>query len=498
MSFEFGSDIRERTHRLNRRRLTDARAERSDYVLVWIQQALRAHDNPALDAGIELANAHDLPVVVYHGLRMDYPHASDRLHRFILGASRDLERDCEARGLRCVTYVETEDHREKGLVYRLAERALAVVTDEQFVFVARWQAQSFAARAEVPVISVDAARLVPTRILAAGLSTTPAFRRASGEHRPRFLDYGRDFEPHASRFTGDLGFQEAHNAKASDDDLDRLVASCRIDHTLPPCPDFPASRKHATDRTYEFVKTLANYPYKRNNPADENAVSRLSPYLHFGVLGPRELARAVRDSDHKSNPKWKFGDELLTWREWFHYLAFHNAESDVPPESFETVPERPRRSLEAHAEDPREEIYTLDDLLHGNTDDETWNAAQRQWLSTGYMHNNLRMYWGKKIIGWTRTPRAAWITACYINDRLSLDGRDPATYGNMQWCFGRAKPAYREQPVYGWVAPKTDRAVRKRPGAEEWLARLASAEALTVSVPNTAFVATDFENVLVG
>ncbi|WP_447406894.1 deoxyribodipyrimidine photo-lyase, partial [Clostridium perfringens] len=91
---------------------------KADYVLCWLQQALRAHDNPVIDAAVRLGNAMGLPVLVYHGLREDYPYASDRLHRFILGASRDLGKGCRQRGLACVHYVDRSEKREKGLVYR--------------------------------------------------------------------------------------------------------------------------------------------------------------------------------------------------------------------------------------------------------------------------------------------------------------------------------------------------------------------------------------------
>ena len=105
-------DLAARTHPLNDRPV----AREADYVLAWVQQSLRASDNPLLDAAVALGREHGLPVLVYHGLGMDYPHASDRLHRFILGASRDLQRGCERRGLRCATFVETPEERESGLV----------------------------------------------------------------------------------------------------------------------------------------------------------------------------------------------------------------------------------------------------------------------------------------------------------------------------------------------------------------------------------------------
>jgi hypothetical protein len=102
------------------RLLTDRPVARGGrYVLCWLQQALRARDNPVVDAAVRLGNALGLPVLVYHGVREDYPYASDRLHRFILGASVDLAAGCHERGLACVQYVDRAERREKGLVHRL-------------------------------------------------------------------------------------------------------------------------------------------------------------------------------------------------------------------------------------------------------------------------------------------------------------------------------------------------------------------------------------------
>lgn len=83
-----------------------------------------------------------------------------------------------------------------------------------------------------------------------------------------------------------------------------------------------------------------------------------------------------------------------------------------------------------------------------------------------------------------RDPETAWKTACYINDRLALDGRDPATYGNMKWVFGMSKPGWKEQAIYGWVPPKSDRAIRKRDGAIVWLAHWADKGDLQIDVPS--------------
>ena len=142
---------------------------------------------------------------------------------------------------------------------------------------------------------------------------------------------------------------------------------------------------------------------------------------------------------------------------------------------YEGLPARALRTLAAHADDPRPTLYSLDELAHGETDDETWNAAQKQFLLDGWMNNNLRMYWVAQLLKWRPTPDDAFATACYLNDRFSLDGRDASTYGGIRSGFGESKP-WKERPVYGTVAGKTSGALRKRPGVPAWLAAQAARE----------------------
>jgi len=470
-------DLRDRSRSLN----DVAINPRSKYILCWLQQTLRAFDNPVIDAAIELGNKLGLPVVIYHGIRQDYPHASDRLHTFLLGGSRDLQIGCEERGLRCVTYLETSEYVEKGLVYRLAKNAAIVLVEDQPTFVARWQSKAFSSKVNRRVMAVDAARLVPTRILENGLTTTPAFRAANKSRRATYAGVQRDFSSAYPPYAGSLDFKAIDLKLATDSELAAMIARCDIDHSLWACAEFPPKREEAIDRMNTFIRDqLPSYKWTRNNPAKDGSGSCLSPYLHFGLLGPRELFEAVSKSDVHAAAKWKFLDEAITWREWFHYQAFHVRDFEL----FDGLPKRAKDTLIAHAADERSEIFELGDLLHGRTSDSVWNAAQKQWLTTGYMHNNLRMYWGKKLIGWTRNPVDAWNTACYINDRLSLDGRDPATYGNMQWCFGKAKPGYIEIDVYGWVSPKSSSALMKREGVREWIEKMESLAHAEIDVPN--------------
>ncbi len=449
------------------------------YVLCWLQQALRARDNPVIDAAIHLGNELGLPVLVYHGLRDEYPDASDRIHRFILGASRDLARDCRQRNIACVQQVERAEKREKGLVYRLAIDSAAVIVEDQPSFVARWQAERVAAGTARAVFAVNAACLVPPALLGDDIGSTSAFRR---RHEPLRADWARatDLVPAVPPYDGPLPFTSDRLDACSDADLDRLVASVAIDHALPPSAVFPAGRAGALEKLERLMDAvLPRYAAIRNDATQPLGASMLSPYLHFGVIGPREVMATVDAATAPAAAREKFADELLTWREWFHYQARGMAK----PADYARISGWARETLEAHAADPRPDLETLDAMLHGETRDETWNACQRQYLVDGWMHNNLRMYWGKRIIAMTPNPRTAWATACYLNDRLSLDGRDPSTYGNIAASFGGGSPGREGPVVYGKVPTRSDGSTRHRDGAAEWLRTAATRPAPRLSVP---------------
>lgn len=444
------------------------------YILCWLQQALRATDNPVIDAAVRLGNALRLPVLVYQGLREDYPHASDRLHHFILGASRDLAAGCRARGLTFALHVDRAGNREKGLVYRLAADAAALVVEDQPSFVARWQVDRVAARVAVPVYAVNAACLVPPQVLGEGIGGRSGFLRRHEPERAAWLD-ASDEPADVAPYAGPLPFAP----DVLDGDLDRLIVGLGIDHSLPPVRAFPAGRTGAEARLERLLReVLPAYTTDRNDATLRTGASGLSPYLHFGVLGPREVMRAVAQAPAGARHKAKFADELLGWREWFHYQARGLA----APERYDRVAPWARATLADHAGDARPALETLGAMLRGETRDESWNACQRQFLRFGWMHNNVRMYWAKRIIAMTPDPETAWATACYLNDRLSLDGRDPSTYGNIAATFGGA-PSDSERAVFGRVATRGDGSTRRREGGDAWLARAATRPVPQVSIP---------------
>jgi deoxyribodipyrimidine photo-lyase len=468
------SELRKRVRRLNKKRIKT----KGEYVLCWLQQNIRGVDNPVIDAAVAAANKHKIPVVVYHGLGQKYPHANDRIHQFIIEASRSLAADVEKRGLRCLNYIERPQKFERGLVYRLAEKAAAVFTDDVPAYIARWQAEKVAEKLEAPLIAVDASCVVPMNEFPFKAEANAFFRRASVPMREKYLNAETEMEPEIAVYDGDFDFEpdDLHTL-----DITKLVAECAIDHTVPPVEHFSGSREAALERLRWACEEVSPvYEKVRSNPSHPLCGTRLSPYLHFGVLSAREVVKAIRAHSREKQRNWRLQDEIMSWREFFHHTARH----ETDPSFYENLPEWSRETLAAHAS-KRSGKPDLSEIIHGETGDETWNAAQKQYLLEAWMPNNIRMYWGKRLVGWMKTPEQAWRTACYLNDRFSLDGRDPATYGNIAWCFGKYNHPSSEQPVFGKVGRPWDAAMRKRKGVNEWLSEQTARPSYRVFVPDT-------------
>jgi deoxyribodipyrimidine photo-lyase len=131
-----------------------------------------------------------------------------------------------------------------------------------------------------------------------------------------------------------------------------------------------------------------------------------------------------------------------------------------------------RKTLIEHAGDPRPHRYNLRQLERAETGDELWNAAQREMVTTGWMHNYVRMYWAKKILEWAPDPATAFDWAVALNDRYELDGRDPNGYAGIAWAIvGKLDRPWFNRPVFGLVRPMTGASFAKKFDAKLYIAQ---------------------------
>ena len=404
-------------------------APSGEFILYWARTAVRAHENPALDVALTLAAHLGLPVFVYHALSERYPYASDRHHMFILEGARDVATALAARGIGTAFHLEREGHRGPHLV-TLARRASVVVTELMPVApLVQWTA-TLRDAIEAPIWQVDTACVVPVTLTTKPYDRAFVYRDATASlRRARVALPWQDVTSAAPPFVPELPFEPIDLASA---DLPSLIAQCHIDHSIGPVADTRGGTTAGLTRWREFVDSgrLDRYDRSRNDPARGDGVSRMSAYLHYGMVSPLQLARDVATMTSEGAAKWL--DELLVWRELAYTFCFHRADHAT----IDAVPAWARATLAEHESDARD-LFDWERLSRGTTGDLFWNAMQHSLRAHGEIHNNVRMTWGKAFPGWTPTAAHALAQSIDLNHRYALDGRDPASYGGLLWCLGQ-------------------------------------------------------------
>jgi len=469
------------------------------YVLYWAQMFRRLHSNHALDHASALAAEHKTPLVVYEGLKLNYPWANARHHTFILQGMRDNARAARQAGLSYWPFVEAPGDPGRGLVRKLAAEAVCVITDDYPAYITPAQNRALAAKCDVPVILVDGNSLVPLSRLGAAVGAAAHIRPRI--HKAFAEEWGR-------RAAREPVFPKGSVAPPfrvwdAEQDVAAFVARLPLDQSVPAVPGVEGGSVAGRAALAEFVAhKLDRYADGRNNPDDpeRNAASGLSAWLHYGHIGIQEVAEAVlgdkwtvAEINHKTRNKDDFFtrdanvnsylDEAITWRDLGHHWHWARGEGrgasgeeeqniswelssppTVPQFNFETMdfapggantldvvlPEWARATLRKHAKDKREHVYELSDFESADTHDELWNAAQKELVATGRIHNYLRMLWAKKVLEWSATPAAAYRALEHLNNKYALDGRDPNSYTGILWCFGLFdRPWAPEREVFG-------------------------------------------------
>jgi deoxyribodipyrimidine photo-lyase len=464
------------------------------FVLYWMTGTRRTTHSFALQRAIEWARTLGRPLVVLEALRAGYRWASDRHHTFILQGMADHGRAFAEAGVRYLPYVERAPGEGKGLLRRLAEHAAVVIADDSPVFFLPKMLRAAASQLHVRLEAVDDYGLLPRRVPDRAFSTAYSFRGYLQKNLPEHLA-GLPHPAPLSRapkgvaeaeIPAEIGERWPMATQAELDDPAALVAKLPIDHAVEAVERVGGPAAGA-ERLAAFVREgLAVYAEDRNHP-DDDAGSGLSPYLHYGHVGahqvltaiaerfdwtPADLGPPVRGARHGF---WglpahveSFLDEVVTWRELGGNFATHRDDID----RFESLPDWAKTTIDAHAEDPRPELYSRAQLEQAQTSDALWNAAQRQLVTEGIMHNYLRMLWGKLVYAWSPDARTAIDTLVELNNRWALDGRDPNSYSGIFWVFGRYDRAWGpERDVFGKLRYMTSASTRRKLRVGEYLER---------------------------
>jgi len=429
---------------------------KGQYVLYWMQASQRAECNHALEYSIRRANELRQPVVVCFGLTDHFPEGNGRHYAFLIQGLKEVKQALERREIQMVIRHGSPEVE----VAKMAKKASLVVVDRGYLRIQRRWRNSAARQIPCPLIQVESDVIVPVE------EASPKEEFSAATLRPKikrkldhFLIPLQERDP--IRDSLSLGFDCFDIS-----DLKKALSRLDIDRSVGRVEGLQGGTSQARRHLRAFLqKKLDHYPQARNDPT-RDSLSQMSPYLHFGQISPLWIALQVLKTG--SPGREAFLEELIVRRELSMNFVFYNAHYD----SYEGIPEWAKRTLKDHEKDRRPYLYDLQTLEGARTHDPYWNAAQKEMVLTGKMHGYMRMYWGKKIIEWSRTPEEAFGAALHLNNRYEIDGRDPNSFAGVAWCFGKHDRPWGERSVFGMIRYMNDRGLRRKFDADEYVKKI--------------------------
>jgi deoxyribodipyrimidine photo-lyase len=406
------------------------------YVLYWLRYNRRAEANHALAFAAQLANRLELPLLVFETLPSGGKYDTARRHTFVLEGVAELARDLRKRGIGYVFRLPAGRQDELRVLDEVVADAAAVVTDDYPASIDRHFENPEPDRIPIQCFAVDSSCVVPGSVIPV---------RCTGAYsiRPKIHKVWNAYLKPAP---------EVRVAVRFPSDEFEVVPKSDVDPRVPPSETFHGGRGQAECALARFLETrLHRYEAQRNEPS-AHATSDLSPYLHFGHISALEVALGVREyaAAHGILAD-AFLEELIVRRE----LAFNFARFASDVATFNELQQWARATLNAHRKDARDPVYSAAQFESADTHDDLWNATQKELLLRGKIHGYYRMYWGKKILEWSRSPEEALSTMVHLHDLYAIDGRDPNTYANILWCFGLHDRPWPERPIFGMIRSMT-------------------------------------------
>ncbi len=427
--------------------LSRKETRRGRYVLYWMQASQRERFNHALEYAAQRANELSLPLVAGFAVTDAFPDANLRHYSFMLQGLAGTAAALARRGVQLVLRAGPPPQ----VIADLAGEAAEVVTDAGYLRIQRAWRRRLAAAIACRCTQVETDAVVPVR---AAYPKEAVGARVLRLRIQRLLD--EFLVPlQATPLKKDSLALRLGSLDAAD--WQGILAGLAIDRSVQPVAQEGGAAAGMRQWRAFVAAKLARYHIDRSDPSLDGG-SRMSAYLHFGQISPLELALAVLDNEAPAQAKEAYLEQLIVRRELSMNFTHYNRRYDA----YAALPAWARASLAAHRRDKRPYLYTAAQLDAADTHDQYWNAAQRQMVRTGYMHNTMRMYWGKKILEWTAQPQRALGIALHLNNKYFLDGRDPNGFAGVAWCLGKHDRPWGQRPVFGIVRYMNDAGLQRK------------------------------------
>lgn len=443
------------------------------FVVYWMQSSVRTRYNHALTYAIMKANELKQPLIVYFGLVDSFPEANLRHYRFLAEGLYDVKKELERKRIKFII-AHVRSHSEA--LTKICAEASVLVTDRGYLKIQKEWRREAATKIKCAFMQIESDVVVPVETA----SNKEEF--AARTIRPKITKLLRgflielpecevlkpSFEMPDDFFCGpnrNNGFKILNLNSYSE--IKDILDVLNIDRTVRESNYYKGGQNEAERRLAEFIGLkLEKYAELRNDPS-LGWLSEMSPYLHFGNISPLKIAIGLQDISE--SVKEKYLEEVIVRRELAVNFCEYNSEYDT----INAIPDWAKITLEKHSNDTRGYVYDRAGFEMAMTHDHYWNAAQLEMTATGKMHNYMRMYWGKKIIEWSRTPEEAFETMIYLNNKYELDGRDPNSFTGVAWCFGKHDRPWFERPVLGNLRYMNENGLKRKFNIDDYVKKIA-------------------------
>ncbi len=421
------------------RKLNDIDVNRGDYILYWMQSSQRLEYNHALFHAIKLANRLEKPLLVAFCVTK-YPEANLRHYRFMFEGILEVQEQLQQLG----TGVSFKLKNPVNHVSELSNDASILLLDKGYLRQEKEWYVDLLRNISIPAIQVESNVIIPVE--ETSNKDEYAARTFRGKVNAKIEAYLKPIE--------NPELNNAYHGEEAEINM-RDLRELKIEKT-PGESSLTGGYYQAKRLLEDFIANkLDSYQEMKNDPTLDN-ISNLSPYLHFGQISPVEISLKVKESNSPGIDAYL--EELIVRRE----LAVNFVHYNPNYENIKCLPDWCTKTLNEHRKDLREYTYSSVELEKSETHDSYWNAAQNEMVKTGKMHGYMRMYWGKKIIEWTRTPEEAYQTMLYLNNKYELDGRDPNGYTGVAWCFGKHDRPWKERPIFGKIRYMNEKGLERK------------------------------------
>lgn len=426
------------------------------YILYWMQASQRSEYNHALEYAIEKANELNKPLVVFFGITDKFPDANQRHYSFMLEGLGETASALYKRGIQMIVRQVSP---EKG-AFELSQDAVLTITDRGYCKIQKKWRLWLARKISGPFIQVESDVIVPVE------TASPKEEYSAGTFRPKLQKLLDAYLVPLKKRTLRKNSLSLTFDTLEIKDTESILQQLKVNRNVSRAKEYSGGTASAKKRLLYFIMEKCNDLEKLRNDPSLDYLSHMSPYLHFGQVSPLYIALQIKKAAPKDSNVYL--EELIVRRELGINFVQYNSHYDC----FEGLPAWAKKTLLDHKRDKREYTYSLDTLENADTHDPYWNAAQNEMVLGGKMHGYMRMYWGKKILEWSPEPEEAFFQANYLNNKYSLDGRDPNGYTGVAWCFGKHDRAWKERPIFGKVRYMNAKGLERKFNMNEYVRKI--------------------------